>query len=207
MPIEGPAQVTLATLDTQVKSLDRDYQEIKHSLIGLNTKVDTSIAALGTKFEAAISGLSSKLEQRSTTHWPTIFGGFSATFVVIMGIGAALYGPVQRDTTRLEMAVSAIMERGVFKSAYEADMNRVVDTTKGLRSALDITIQQQRYNADQDHLNKVIEEVRRETVTSVVAISKTEENMKNLEKRLDAISVRLAQEIRDTIARLAVERK
>lgn len=163
MANDGASRVTLGTLDTQVRSLDRDYQDFKRQIANLDNKVDASIAFLGNKIDASISALGNKFEQRQTPLVAiigTAIAGFIATSTLLGGIGALVYGPIQRDTSRLDSAVSAILERGIFQRAYDADQSRNADTLRVLRADVNGNIQQQRYNADQERLTHTLDELR-----------------------------------------------
>lgn len=204
----GSSRVTLATLGAQVASLDRDYNDIKRMVVALDTRVDSALSNLGTKTEVAIAALATKFEARSTTQWPTIFSTFGVGFTLLSALGWMAYTPIQRDTSRLDSAVSAILDRGVFQREYTADQGRMAETARGLRVDLNATVQQQRYNADQERLTKTLDDIR----SSVEALrlrtyethgrsSTVEQFQRDLDRRLDAISARLAQHVRDQSAR------
>lgn len=194
---DGVSRITLATLDAKVGSLDRDYDELKRAVTNLDAKIDSSIAGLANRFEAAITGLHGKLDARSTTPWATIWSGLGVGFTVIIAIGTALYLPIQRDTSRLDATMAAVLDRGVYQREYTADQTRLTALLNSLRADLNITIQQQRYNADQEKLNKVLDEARSRATESYGQIAKLEDDNVNTTKRVDAISARLAQFIRE----------
>lgn len=200
----GDARVTLATLDAQVKAIDRDYQDLRRAVIALDTKIDTSTTALSNRFEAAVTSLVNKIDQRSTTPWQAIFGGMGVFATIIIAIGTALYLPIQRDTLRLDTAVAAVTDRAVFQRQYDADQTRLSDSIKQLRGDYNGNIQQQRYNADQEKLTHTLEDITRKiellrvrSYDNFGQLKAVENRAVNLDARLDAISRRLAEFIRD----------
>lgn len=209
--INGPSRVTLATLGAQVASLDRDYNDVKRTLVALDNRIDSSISSLGTKFESALSSLANKVDAKSTTQWPLIFSGLGVLVTIVVVIGGMAYMPIQRDAARLDSSVAAILDRGVFQREYTSDQSRVADGLRGLRADVNVNIQQQRYNVDQERLTKMLDEIR----SSIEAIrmrtydahgraATVEQFQKDLDRRLDAISARLAQHIRDRDGRTPV---
>lgn len=217
MAVQDNSKATLASLEQQVRAIDRAQEGTERAL-----------RELGNKFEAGLQGLANKVDQRSTTQWPTIFGTFGAGFAILTTMGWMAYMPIQRDTTRLDTNVNAILERGVFQRAYDSDQSRVTEILKGLRGDLNATIQQQRYNADQERLTHTLDDLRtRFAVRSEVdalfkerqiqietnksniellrvrsyadvdRLSKVEQSAKDTDSRVDAISRRLAEFIRD----------
>lgn len=184
---------TIGSLAAQVRLLDRDNVTITRALEDLETKFERGLAALGTK-----------LDQRSTTQWPTLIAAFAVTVTILGGLITILYGPIQRDTGRLDSAVTAIIDRGVFQREYAADQTRLAEALRGLRTDGSTNIQQQRYNADQvrlthalDEMRSNIENMRTRSYDHLGRIAKTEQGMTDLERRFDAISNRLSQHIRD----------
>ncbi len=222
------ARATMATLDARVQGLDRDYQDLKRTLLDLDSKIDQSIASIGNRFENSLSVLTNKIEAKSTTQWPVIFGGMSVLLTIITVIGTMAYLPIQRDTGRLDAAVSAILDRGVFQREYGADQVRLQENLRAFRTDMGTHINGPRYGADQERINHALDELRsrfapksemeatfRErqkqietnstnidllrvrTYDHVGRIMKVEQSTTDIDKRLDAISARLAQHIRD----------
>lgn len=156
----GIARVTLATLGAQVTALDRDYGDLKKTLVALDTRLDTSISSLGNKFESSISALSNKIEARSTTQWPVLFSGLGVVLTILTVVGTMAYLPIQRDTTRLDNAVAAILDRGVFQREYISDEVRTKEELRALRTDLSTRITLPRYTADQDRTTHALDEMR-----------------------------------------------
>ncbi len=196
--------VTLASLGAQVTSLDRDYQEVKRALIGLDAKLDSSLASFSTKMDASLASLSSKFEQRSITHWPTIFAGLGVTLTILASLGTAIYLPIQRDTSRLDVAVSAIIDRGVFQRQYDADQARNAQDRNQIRDMYGQTILARRYETDQarltaalDQVEKTMELLRVRSFDSHGKVTGLDARVNEMTNRIDAISRRLAEFIRD----------
>ncbi len=196
--------VTLASLGAQVTSLDRDYQEVKRALIGLDAKLDSSLASFSTKMDASLASLSSKFEQRSITHWPTIFAGLGVTLTILASLGTAIYLPIQRDTSRLDVAVSAIIDRGVFQRQYDADQARNAQDRNQIRDMYGQTILARRYETDQARLvaslseiEKTMETLRVRTFDFHGKAAGLDARVNEMTNRIDAISRRLAEFIRD----------
>ncbi len=202
--IDMSNDVTLASLGAQVTSLDRDYQEVKRALIGLDAKLDSSLASFSTKMDASLASLSSKFEQRSITHWPTIFAGLGVTLTILASLGTAIYLPIQRDTSRLDVAVSAILDRGVFQRQYDADQVRNSQDRNQIRDMYGQTILARRYETDQarltaalDQVEKTMELLRVRSFDAHGKVTGLDARVNEMTNRIDAISRRLAEFIRD----------
>jgi hypothetical protein len=166
----GNVRVTLGALEAQVKGLDRDYQEITRAVSSLNAKLDSAIEKLTTGLDSAVRSLHDKLDAKSSTNWPTIWTGLGVGVAILIGIGGALYNPIQRDTTRLDAAVSTILEHGIFEKQYRIDQAR---------------------------LTAVLDRLDARVADNRSAIAAHEQALRNESERLDAISARLADFIRD----------
>ncbi len=203
------SRVTIAALEARVHGLDVGQQDIKRTVLDLDSKIDQSITTLATRFESSLGSLTNKIEARSTTQWPTIFAGMGVLCTILIALGTALYVPIQRDTSRLDFSVNTVVERGVFQREYSADQIRVADTLRALRADVNANIQQQRYNVDQDRLTKNLESIRSDieairmrTYDMHGRMSKSEQFESDLDRRYDAISNRLAQHIRDYLQQM-----
>ncbi len=201
------ARATLATLDARVQGLDRDYQDIKRTILDLDSKVDQSVASLANRFENSLSALANKIEAKSTTQWPVIFGGMSVMVTILTVIGTMAYLPIQRETARLDAALAAIVDRGVYQREYTADQLRLATWVDRLENKITQNVQQQRYNSDQERLTKSLdaihadaENLRTRNYDIHGRLSKIEQAQVDINNRYDAVSNRLAQQIRDFVA-------
>jgi hypothetical protein len=183
----GISRVTVATLGAQVTSLERDYADQKRAIVALDNRIDTSISALGNKFESAISVLSNKIDARSTTQWPVLFSGLGVVLTILTILGTMAYLPISRDTGRLDTAVAAILDRGVFQREYMADELRTKEDMRNLRVDLGSRVTLPRYTADQERIVHALDEVRGRfaSKTEVEAI------FKERQKQVDADSAQL----------------
>jgi len=151
---------TIATLETKVAALELGQADLKRTLLDLDSKVDQSIAGLATRVESSLSSLASKIEARNTTQWPVLFSGLGVVLTILSLLGAMAYLPIQRDTSRLDTAVNAILERGVFQREYAADELRTKEDLRNLRTDLSTRITLPRYNADQERTLHALDEMR-----------------------------------------------
>lgn len=190
-------RATLASLAAQVRAIDRDYQQLQRAVVGLDAKLDTSLNSLSSKFEAAIAGLSTKIDARATTPWQTIWTGVGVGVAILTALVTALYIPIRADTTRLDNAVSTIIDRGVYQRQYDADQSRLAREIAGLHDAYNGTILARRYDADQTRLTQLLDEIRRQTMSEHGRLSKLESHSDDTDKRLDAITRQIAEFIRD----------
>lgn len=200
----GSARITLATLGAHVDGLDRDYQELRRAVSHLDTKIEASMSGMATRFEHSLSVLTTKIDQRSTTQWGPIFSGV-AVIVTVLGLaGTMAYVPISRDTTRLDNAVAAILDRGIFQRQYEADQTRTAGERAKLREDFNSTILARRYDQDQNKIerqfadiDKALELLRVRSYEQHGNLSGAQAKQSGLEARIDAISRRLADFIRD----------
>ena len=227
MAVSAPANghgATIAKLETQVYGLEVGQGDIKRTVLDLDSKIDQSIAALANRFESSINTLANKIEARNTTNWPVLISGLGAVITIVSLIGAMAFLPIQRDTARLDAAVSAVLERGVFQREYGADQTRAKEEMRDLRAVITTRITTTRYAADLERTNHALERLMskaeaeatfRERQKQIEAnsanidnlrirtydhfgrINKTEQAIADLERRFDAVSRRLAEYIRD----------
>lgn len=193
----GAHGATIATLETKVAALELGQADLKRTLLDLDSKVDQSIAGLATRVESSLSSLANKLEAKNTTNWPVLISGLGAVITIVTLLGTMAFLPIQRDTSRLDTAVAAILDRGVFQREYAADELRTKEDLRTLRADLSTRITLPRYNADQERTTHALDESRVRTYDHFGRIAKTEQAVTDLERRFDAISRRLAEYIRD----------
>jgi len=151
---------TIARLETQVSGLESGQGDIKRTVLDLDSKIDQSIAALANRVENSLNTLSNKIEARNTTQWPVLFSGFGIVITVLTLVGGMAYLPIQRDTARLDSAVAAILDKGVFQNVYGDDRKRVQENLDRLRTDLSTRITLPRYNADQERITHALDEMR-----------------------------------------------
>lgn len=131
MPIDdGNGRATLASLGAQVAAIDRDYQQLQRAVVGLDTKLETSVTSLSSKLDAGLNALHNKLDAKTETSWGSIWSAAAVGVLIILGVGGGFYSLVRSDNTRLDTAVSAILDRGVFSKQYDADQSRLRDTMR-----------------------------------------------------------------------------
>lgn len=220
---------TIATLETKVSALELSQARIERTILDLDSSFNSSIASLQSDFRSQLTGLSNKIDAKATTQWPTIFAGFGVLLTVLTVVGAMAYMPIQRDTARLDTAVAAILDRGVFQREYAADELRTKEDLRSLRTDLSTRITLPRYNSDQERLNHALDELRNRaaskaemeavfrerqkqvdgdsvnienirlrTYDHIMRIAKAEQSVTDIDRRVDAISRRLAEFIRDS---------
>lgn len=159
---------TIATLETKVTALEGGQARIERTILDLDSTFNTSITSLQADFRNQLSALTNKLDQGRTplvAIISTAIAGFVATTALLGGIGALVYGPIQRDTQRLDTAVAAILDRGVFQREYAADELRTKDELRNLRVDLSTRITLPRYNVDQERTAHALDEMRARMAT------------------------------------------
>lgn len=158
-PVNGHG-ATIAALETKVSAFELNQARIERTILDLDSSFNSSITNLSNDFRAQLTALSTKLEAKNTTQWPVLFSGMGVVLTILSLLGAMAYLPIQRDTSRLDTAVSAILDRGVFQREYSADESRTKDELRNLRTDLSTRITLPRYNADQDRTHHALDEIR-----------------------------------------------
>lgn len=160
-PVPGNGHgATIARLETQVIGLEVGQGDIKRTVLDLDSKIDQSIAQLANRVENSLNTLSNKIEARNTTQWPVLFSGFGIVITVLTLVGGMAYLPIQRDTARLDSAVAAILDRGVFQREYSADQVRSKEDMRDLRAIISTRVTTTRYAADLERNNHALDELR-----------------------------------------------
>ncbi len=184
---------TIATLETKVSALELSQSRIERTILDLDSSFNSSIAGLQNDFRSQLSGLSNKLDAKNTTQWPVLFSGFGIVITVLTLVGGMAYMPIQRDTSRLDTAVAAILDRGVFQREYTADENRTKDDLRNLRMDLSTRITLPRYNADQERTLHALDDLRNRIATKaeVDAIFKERQRQIDLDTgQIESLRVR-----------------
>lgn len=175
-------RVTLGALDAQIKATERDLtefrQDVRRAISSLDSKLDTSSAAMSSRLDTGLAALAAKIDQRSATPWQSIFAGLAVVTTMLIAIGGMAYLPIQRDTNRIETAIAALVDRNVSVRAYESDQKHT----------------NERLDRDYEQL----EAIRFRSYDVHGRISSLETASKDQSVRIDAISRRLAEFIRDS---------
>jgi hypothetical protein len=143
-----------AALRERVKSLESDIDKIGRELHDIRGSMSTrrDVEALADQ----IRTLANEQKAGQRPNWQ-----MWSVAVALLGLaGTVAYLPIQRDTSRLDTAVTAMLDRGVFQRQYDSDQSRIAMQMANLRSDLSQGVQQQRYNTDQDRLNHTIGDIR-----------------------------------------------
>lgn len=171
-------------LVAQVRGLDDDYKELKGIVVALDRKIETTSAALGSKLdlmvsglgnklEASVTGIQAKLDERSKIQWPAL-----SVMVTALGlIGALVYWPIRETTLDLRDGLKDLAKVAVVSTRYESD-----------RATLNLRISE---------IREVISSLRTHTQDNREAHARHDQAIKNHDARIDAISRRLAEHIRD----------
>jgi hypothetical protein len=163
-PASETRQNNFATLGVQVSGLEKDYQELRRAVLGLDTKIESTVSALSSRFDAAIAGINSKLDARSQTPWLAIWAGLGVFITITVAVGGAMYAPLSSNQGRLDVAVSSLVNNGVFQRQYDADQARLVSNLSDLRKDLNTTtlttVLRDRYQNDIIRLDAGIESLK-----------------------------------------------
>jgi len=159
-PAANGHSATIAALETRVSAFEINQARIERTILDLDSSFNSSITNLSNDFRSQLTALSAKLEAKNTTNWPVLISGLGALITIVTLLGTMAFLPVQRDTARLDTAVAAILDRGVFQREYAADETRTKEDLRTLRAELSTRITLPRYNADQERTTHALDEMR-----------------------------------------------
>lgn len=134
-----------AALDIKVDALETDVREVKDSLVGLDAKIEKSVASLAHEFRASITALSNQLSERQRTPWAVIFSGMAVVIGVLGAFGKQSLDPVREDVTslraKIERLEDKIVPRVELQVHWEAQDTRHKEMTDRVRRVWDAQIE------------------------------------------------------------------
>jgi hypothetical protein len=170
-------------VDTLAEDLRGFHAELRDVRSSMATRAD--MEALGKQ----ISTIAAKQDSSARPNWQM----WSVAVAVLGLIGAVLYWPINRDTSRLDIAVASILDKGVFEKQYLTDKGNITDTLKEMRSEWNQNVLRETYLAGlarQNEINKTIvtrdEHTQEEQQRAVIR--------KILEDKIDGVAARQSRD-------------
>lgn len=152
--VAKPTQTqSFETLDIQVKGLEVDVRDLKDSIVGLDAKLDKSIASLAHEVRSAVSALTSQFTERGRTPWAVLIAAAGFGVVLLGGIGLQQIVPIQNDIKSLK---DIIVPRAEVTYRSEINTRRFAEISASVE-----LLEQRRYQ----ELREEILNLRKETMS------------------------------------------
>lgn len=91
-----------AALGIKVEALEGDVREVKDSILGLDAKIEKSIAGLAHEVRTSLATLSGQFNDRQRTPWAVLISG-AGFLVMVLGVyGHQALSPIQAEINNLK---------------------------------------------------------------------------------------------------------
>jgi hypothetical protein len=132
---------TVSALSVKVDGIEADVRDLKGNVDSIDVKLDRAVASLGAEFRLQLGNLSKDIADRQRTPWAVIWTAIGVMLTIVAVFGSQALSPISRD-------IEALKQNSVVWNAFNNETGRTAKEREQLRADLNITIQQQRYNAD-----------------------------------------------------------
>ena len=150
-------------LRVRVDAVERDVGHIEQQVNAIRDAMATK-ADIQAIF-ARIEGLSNQYGALSRPNYGLLVSIVTAAMIFLGMIGAFAYWPIRDATTDLKSNFTFLANNAIMQKQYEADQSISKDDRRAMRADLNITIQQQRYNADMARIYSELSILREKSLT------------------------------------------
>ena len=205
----------VASLRVEVDNLSDAVRSIRTDMHGLREAMSTRQDM--ESLSAQIQSIAQKQDTLGQPRYSLLISVVSVGIAILGMLGALAYWPIRQETGDLKAALITLSEKALPQRQYESDLARTANALAELRHDSMTKVQQQRYNTDQERLTSILDDFRNRFAPKIEVsknaedinqlrtrsydqngrTSKLEADTTNLNARLDAISRRLAEFIRD----------